>query len=343
MSEIAIIGQGYMGRTHAAAWGGVGLADAIKYVGVRTPRGPLEGAPDARIVTDLQVILDDPDVEMISICTPTPNHREATLRALAAGKNVLLEKPIALTVADALDILEAAERGGSILMVAQVVRFFDGYRRLRDDVLADRLGTVLSARARRFINRPDWAQWWHDASQSGGPTVDFAIHDYDQMNLFLGEPVIVSCVANDRLGPIETTIRYRNGGIGQVLSFADLAAGAPFTSSIGLVGSRGFADYEFLAGAPTEADDGVVSEYRIAAGSTVETASIAGEDPYTAQVAYFMECVKKGIQPDLSSTASAVRALEVSVAAAASLQSGAPVAVSSRVSDAAVMDTTTRS
>src|SRR5690606_11716714 len=117
MSEIAIIGQGYMGRTHAAAWGGVGLADAIKYVGVRTPRGPLEGAPDARLVTDLQVILDDPDVEMISICTPTPNHREATLRALAAGKNVLLEKPIALTVADALDILEAAERGGSILMV----------------------------------------------------------------------------------------------------------------------------------------------------------------------------------------------------------------------------------
>lgn len=336
MSQIAIIGQGYMGRTHAAAWGGVGLADAIKYVCVRTPRGPLEGAPKASVVTDLQVILDDPEVDMISICTPTPNHKETALRALAAGKNVLLEKPIALTVEDAVDILQAAERGSSILMVAQVVRFFDGYRRLREDVLADRIGTVLSARARRFINKPDWAQWWHDASQSGGPTVDFAIHDYDQMNLFLGEPVEVSCVAPHALGPIETTIRYRDGGIGQVLSFADLALGAPFTSAIGLVGSRGFADYEFLAGAPTDAGDGVISEYRIAADSTIETTSISEDDPYTAQVAYFLECIRAGAQPDLSTTASAVRALEVSVAAAASLKSGVPVPIASRVPDSAV-------
>ncbi len=340
MPTIAIIGQGYMGRTHAAAWKALGSSDDIRYVCVRTPGSPLEDAPEAQIVTDLQVILDDPDVDMISVCTPTPNHRETAVRALQAGKNVLLEKPIALTVEDGLAILAAAERSTGILMVAQVVRFFEGYARLRQDVVDGRLGRVLAARARRFINPPDWADWWHDKKLSGGPVVDFAVHDYDQMNLFLGEPVSVSCIAHDTLGPFETTIRYRDDGIGQVLSFADLKAGAPFNSSIGLVGSNGFADYEFLAGAPTEASDGVISEYRMATEDAVSTVTIAGEDPYTAQVAYFLRCVTDGVQPDFSTSASAVRALEVSLAAAESLETGEVVSLRSRVTDGAVLDTT---
>lgn len=340
MPTIAIIGQGYMGRTHAAAWKALGHSDDIRYVCVRTPGSPLDDAPAAQIVTDLQLILDDPDVDIISVCTPTPNHRQTAVRALEAGKNVLLEKPIALTVEDGLAILEAAERSAGVLMVAQVVRFFEGYAHLRQDVVDGRLGHVLSARARRFINRPDWADWWHDKKLSGGPVVDFAVHDYDQMNLFLGEPISVSCIAHDTLGPFETTIRYRGGGIGQVLSFVDLKAGAPFSSSIGLVGSNGFADYDFLAGAPTEASDGVISEYRMASDSTVSTATIAGEDPYTVQVAYFLRCATDGVEPDLSTTASAVRALEVSLAAAESLESGEVVSLHSRVTNAAALDTT---
>src|SRR5690606_34089894 len=117
---------------------------------------------------------------------------------------------------------------------------------------------------------------------------------------------------------------------------------APFNSAITLVGTKGFADYEFLAGAPTEASDGIVSEYRLAAESAVSTEAIGGADPYTAQVAYFLKCVAEGIQPDYTSTASAVRALEVSLAAAESMRTGLPVAIESRVSDAAVRDVAAR-
>lgn len=345
MTTIAIIGQGYMGRTHAEAWAMLGLADRVKYVSARTPGAPLEHAPLATFVSDLQTVLDDPEIDVVSICTPTSSHREIAVRALEAGKNVLLEKPVSLTVADALAIHEAADRSGTILMVAQVVRFFEGYRRLRSDVADGKLGDVLSARARRFINRPEWAQWWHDETQSGGVVVDFAIHDYDQMNLFLGEPISVSCVAHSRLGPIETTIGYRNGGIGQVLSFADLKRGAPFNSSIGLVGTEGFADYEFSAGSPTDHHDtdespDAVSRYRLATAESSLTVGITADDPYTRQVEYFLRCVTDGVTPGLCTTASAIRALEVSLAAAKSLANGAPVLLDSIVSDDAATGTT---
>ena len=344
MTTIAIVGQGYMGRTHAEAWAELGLAERIKYVSARTPGEPLEHAPAATFVTDLKTVLSDPEVDIVSVCTPTATHRDIAVRALEAGKNVLLEKPFALSIEDTLAVQRAAESSGTVFMVAQVVRFFEGYRRLRSDVAEGALGEVLSGRARRFINRPDWAQWWHDDAQSGGMVVDFAIHDYDQMNLFLGEPTRVSSVSRGRLGPVETTIEYRNGGIGQVLSFADLKQGAPFTSSIGLVGTEGFADYEFSAGSPTDHGDTAVntdaiSRYRLATAERSLSVDLAGEAPYTCQAEYFLRCVTDGSEPGICTTPSAVRALEVSLAAAESLASGRPVRVESTVSNAAAAGT----
>lgn len=342
MTTIAIIGPGYMGRTHAESWAKLGLGDRIKYVCSPRPGRPLENAPRAQVVSDLEVVLQDPEVDVLSICTPTSSHRDIAVAALRAGKNVLLEKPIALTVADAVAVQEAAEQSGAVLMLAQVVRFFEGYRLLRSDVTAGKLGRVLSARAHRYINRPDWAPWWHDEAQSGGALVDFSIHDFDQMNLFLGEPVSVSASASHALGPIETTIRYRDGGIGQVLSFADLHLDAPFTSGIGLLGTLGLAEYEFSAGSPTEAASverqGVArSRYRIAVGGEAGEKEILADDPYTRQIEYFLECVANATPAVLSPASSAIRALEVSLAARESLQRGAPVAIDSVVVDPSLL------
>ena len=235
------------------AWSNLGYGDQIKYVCTPRPGQPLEHAPRAEFVTDLAVVLADRDVDIISVCTPTPTHADIAIQALRAGKNVLLEKPIALTVDDGLAIQAAAVESGRILMIAQVVRFFEGYRLLREDAQAGALGSILSARARRIMNKPNWAPWMDDESQSGGVVVDVSIHDFDQMNLFLGEPVAVTCRSQARLGPFETTIEYRDGGIGQVLSFANMPQGVPFTSSIELLGSKGFAEYQFSDCSPNGA------------------------------------------------------------------------------------------
>ena len=98
--RIAIVGAGRMAQTHAAAWSRAGLGDAIAYVVSPRARPQLEAAPHARWVKRLDDALADPAVDMLSVCTPTPTHAEIAIEALRRGRNVLLEKPIALTEAD---------------------------------------------------------------------------------------------------------------------------------------------------------------------------------------------------------------------------------------------------
>ncbi|MET0933617.1 MAG: Gfo/Idh/MocA family oxidoreductase [Mycetocola sp.] len=329
MTTIAIVGAGYMGRTHAAAWAALGYGGGIRYICSRRAGPGFAQAPNARLVTDLAIVLADPDVDIVSVCTPTTTHRDIAVRALNAGKHVLLEKPIALTIADAFAISAAASTSDRTFMVAHVVRFFEGYRRARDDVETGRIGSVLSARARRLITKPD-AAWWYDDEKSGGVVVDVGIHDFDQMNLFLGPPVAVTSTANDPLGPIETTIDYRSGAIGQVLTFAGVPAGAPFTTSLNLVGTLGLVDYEFSADAPTATGGTGVNAYRLSTSHGATNTTLTPLDPYQRQAEYFLECVRTGTDPDFSPTASAVRALEVALAARQSLVTGETVPLEER-------------
>ena len=335
MTAVAIVGQGYMGQTHAASW--TALGQHVKYVCTPRPRGPMEAAPNARIVTDLAAVLADPEVEIVSVCTPTTTHRGITVAALEAGKHVLLEKPITLSIDDALAIRDAAALASGSLMVAQVVRFFGGHVLLREDVEAGRLGRIVSARARRLLQRPDWADWLADESKSGGAIVDLAIHDFDQMNLFLGRPVSVTSHRVGTNGPFETTIEYADGGLGQVLSHADHAPGAPFTAGISLVGEAGLADYEISGASPTQQEGTTsypgVNTYRLATAGGGYSREITGDDPYTRQAEYFLEQVGAGEEPALSTVASSIRALEVALAARESLETGQRVDVDSTVSD----------
>lgn len=298
MAGIAIIGQGSMGHAHAKAWWNLGLGDDIRYICTPDPGAPFERAPSARFVTDLDEVLSDPDVDIVSVCTPTPSHADIATRALAAGKHVLLEKPIALTLDDANRIKEAATTAEGILMVAHVVRFFDGYRELRASVGGGSIGEVRSVRASRIGGPPgEGSSWWYDEAQSGGVVVDFTIHDFDQLNLFLGIPVAVTATGTHRYGPIETTVQYRDGGIGQVLGFMGAPDDYPFTSSIELIGTTGITGYQHVAAEPHE-------------------------DPYTLQAKYFLDCVASGEQPALSPVDSAILALRVALAARSSLSAG---------------------
>jgi predicted dehydrogenase len=330
VTTIAIVGQGAMGRAHAKAWSEIGLSENISLVCGRSAAAPLDGAPRARFVTDLDIVLRDPDAGIVSVCTPTPTHAEIAIRCLEAGKNVLLEKPIALTLADARAIREIAATSPGVLMVAHVVRFFDGYRAIRERVDAGSLGTILTARAERISPAPKPSTWWHDESKSGGVLVDFSIHDFDQLNLFLGRPLAASARRARPDGPFEVVVDYEGGGSGQVLSFMGMPAGFSFASSIELLGSLGLADYRFagaLGGAAREAAGG--DSFRIMTGASIETRPVAETNPYAAQARYFLDCVERGADPDFCPTDSAITALAVSLAARESLATGRPVEVRS--------------
>lgn len=299
MHGVAIVGGGNMGRTHAEAWSRLGLGRDIRYICTPSPGPDFPHAPMARFVTDLGEVLADPAVDIVSVCTPTPSHPDLAIRALRAGKNVLLEKPIALSAAHADEIAAAAAESSGILMIAHVVRFFDGYQRVRAEAESGRLGEVRHVRAARLSAAPTWASWIADESRSGGMLVDFAIHDFDQLNLFLGRPLAVTTVAAGPPGRFETTVEYAGGGVGEVVTCAEMPPGTPFSSSLEVSGDAGTASFQFPDATP--------------------------DDPFARQAAYFLRCVDERSRPDYCPTESAVAALRVALAARESLRAGRTV------------------
>ena len=184
-------------------------------------------------------------------------------------------------------------------MVAQVVRFFAGYRMLRESVEQGRLGPVRAVHASRLSTPRQGETWLTDESASGGVLVDFAIHDFDQLNLFLGTPVAVTTVRGAQPGFIETTVTYADGGMGTVTTCNAMPVGYSFTSALELSGATGSATFEYSVHTP--------------------------DTPYVAQAAYFLECIESDSAPTLCPTESAVHALAVSLAARESLATGRTV------------------
>lgn len=308
--RIAIVGAGRMAQAHAGAWSRAGLGDAISHVVSPRTRPQLEAAPHARWVTRLDDVLADEAVDILSVCTPTPSHAEIAIEALRHGRNVLLEKPIALTVADAEAVAEAARRSAGVLMVAHVVRFMRRYAELAERVADGSVGRPRSVRAARLSSGPPSGSWFDDERSSGGILVDFAIHDFDQANLLLGTPVAVRSVRAGGSGgestggfgaPVATTVEYAGGGVAQVLSVADLPADSAFHSGLEIVGTTG-----------TDAIDSVDS-------------GDPPDDPFLTQARYFLECVESRAEPRRCPTEGAIAALRVALAARTSLASDARV------------------
>ncbi|RDV45317.1 gfo/Idh/MocA family oxidoreductase [Leifsonia sp. ku-ls] len=291
---VAVVGAGRMGRAHAAAWSANGVPVLWAVSPRRAPELP--AAPAARWARDLDEALDDPRVTVVSVCTPTPSHAELAIQALEAGRNVLLEKPIALTLDDAHRVAEAAVRAPGTLMVAHVVRFFPGYAALAARIAEGSIGRPRLVRASRVSARPVGYDWLDDEERSGGMLVDFAIHDLDQANAYLGRPVAVTSVAarGGAFGaPTATTVEYAGGGVAQVLSVSDLPEGQPFEAGLEVIGDAG-----------------------------VDAAETAAGDAFAEQARYFLACVDAGVPPSRAPVGAAVDALRVALAARESARTG---------------------
>lgn len=310
---IAIIGAGRMGNAHAKAWQALGHGASIRYVCASSPGHRLAHAPLARCA-DLDTILRDAQVDVVSVCTPTDTHFEIASRTLRAGKNVMLEKPLARTVRQGEALRDLAAGSPGILMVAQVVRFFRGYQRLHETVRAGAIGRIRFVKARRFAAADDRPAWLTDEKRSGGMLLDFAVHDFDQLGLLLRGPFAASAVRL-RSGTVETTVEYRGGGRGHVLTDWSMPEGFPFTASLKVMGDVGFADYSFTAGT----DAGRLS---ITTAAECIVVSVDRVDPFVEQARYFLDCVTRGERPVEGSPESSLLALRVAIAAGESLATG---------------------
>jgi predicted dehydrogenase len=206
--RVAVLGLGFMGATHVKAWAsvkgaelaGVMSSNPAKLAGDLSSVGGNLGVTFAREdfgaatrFTSLDAVLADASVEAVDICLPTDLHASATLAALRAGKHVLVEKPMALGVSDALAMCAAADQAERVLMAGHVLRFIPAYRTLAGYVRNSRVNAALF---RRQCGKPAWLA---DISRSGGAVLDLLIHDIDFCIATWGMPEAVRATGTEDL------------------------------------------------------------------------------------------------------------------------------------------------
>ena len=329
MVNVAILGAGFMGSAHAANYRALEGRVRVKTVASQTLERASRVAESvgAQATTDLDATIRDPEVDVIDICLPTLLHREMAERAFAAGKDVFLEKPIALTPEDADAIIRGANESGRLFMVGLVLRFWPEYVELQRLVAAGELGQPLVVSAHRLSPPADWNDWMKDEAQSGGVAVDLAIHDFDQLNWLLGEPRRVFARAS-RPGHLVATVEYDTAH-GIVEGSMLMPKTYPFTSNIRVLCERGVAEYGFSA-APAEdggnigASDTLRGLRLYPAKGEPTTVDVESADPWGPEIAYFVECVEQRREPEHGTGEQAKKALLVSLAAKRSLETGRP-------------------
>ena len=203
MVSIGIVGLGFMGMTHyrgiakvrGAKVGAICTRDERKLKGDWRGIGGNFGSPGSQedltgIKTYAQFddLISDPGIDLVNICLPTDQHCEAAIRAMRAGKHVLVEKPIALSLKDADRMVRVSKQTDRLLMIAHVLPFFPEFAYLHDAVQRGEYGGVKGAHFKRVISSPDWSKGLGNMARSGGPGVDLHIHDTHFIMLLFGKP-----------------------------------------------------------------------------------------------------------------------------------------------------------
>ena len=227
----------------------------------------------ARAYATVEELCADPEIDAFFVCTPHHLHKEHALAAIAAGKHVLCEKPLTITVQDGAEVVAAAKRAGVVLAVAYYRRFYPVLERLHDVVTSGRLGTLTSAQlvcrsysipTRPPADAPRPTGWRTRLDQSGGGALtDVGSHRLDLLFWLLGDARAVSASVARVETWLETEdqanvmIQFANGVTGTLdQSFCSRSP----RDSIVVYGTEGIATVPDLEGTRLELQTGTSVE-----------------------------------------------------------------------------------
>jgi myo-inositol 2-dehydrogenase/D-chiro-inositol 1-dehydrogenase len=321
--RVGLIGAGGISRVHAAGWRDLGA-----HVSVFSHDGAaaLAEAYGFAVADDLDALLAAVDV--VDIVTSSRSHRDLALAAIAAGKHVVCEKPLAATSEAAREIAEAAEAAGVQVFPAHVVRFFPEYARIKEQVDAGRIGAPAVLRFARGGEAPRPGSWFFDESAGGGIVLDQMIHDLDQALWLAGDVSQVYAVQSppsvDGIVPAQVTahvvLTHTSGALSHIQGTWG-AKGMTFRTSADIAGTAGVLAID-------SALDTAVTVELPASGETdgyLPPAAHA-ESPYTRQLREFARAFAGGPKPRVTA-ADGIRAVALAEAAAESIRSGRAIDV----------------
>lgn len=216
--KVGVIGLGWFGEKHCETLADLAQVE-LHSLCTRNPQRLAEVAGRFKIKnthTDYRQMLADPELKVVSVVTMWDQHVEPTLAALAAGKHVFLEKPMASTVADCDRICEAARKSAGYLMVGHICRFNPRYAAAKQEIEAGRIGKIVSIYARR--NLPGWIT--EGVLDKIGPIIGDGVHDTDLMLWYTGSPIVSAYAQTTRVRQLKhpdigwTMYRFASGATG---------------------------------------------------------------------------------------------------------------------------------
>ena len=324
--RVGLVGCGKVGTIHAAALRSLPEAEFVAACDASPERAEAFAARyGCRPFPDVASMLRDGGVEAVVIGTPHPLHAEPAVRAAEAGVHVLVEKPMAATLADCDAMLASARKTGVTLGVVSQRRFLEPVRRMKAAIAAGKIGApvlgvfqMYSWRDPAYYRSDPWRGRWD--TEGGGVLVNQSPHQLDILLWLMGPAAEVSGYwANLNHPAVEVddtavaSIRFRNGGLGAVITSVSQKPGIRTTvhvhgsngASVGVETDRGAT---FIAGVSATAEPPLTDlwtvpgeEHRLAEFQAEDRARFAAADATThyhaEQIRDFLRAVREGRPP----------------------------------------------
>jgi predicted dehydrogenase len=340
--KIGIVGLGFMAATHIRAYQKVPAAEIVALCSpsgrhldgdFTTVAGNINtGDPLKLDVTNIKgfrnfdEMIALPDLDLVDICAPTAAHPSLVKAALAAGKHVLCEKPMARTSVDAKEMVVAAKVAGKILMPAMPVRFWPEWAWLADAIKKQEFGRALAARFRRVAEPPGWgAKHFGDGKLSGGALLDLHVHDTDFVQFCFGKPTAVySRGYTKHTGAIDhvvTQYEVPSGAIVHAEGSWAMAPGFGFSMGYTVNFERATVDYDLARGAEA---------LKVFVDGKARVVTCPGPDGYVREVEHVLSQIQAGACSAMIAPEEGLHAVQICEAEERSVRSGQlePVAYS---------------
>jgi predicted dehydrogenase len=311
MIRIALIGCGRIAKRHAELLG-TGQIEGARLAAVCDSQvnradefGSHYGVPAFTAIDDL---LAAPGIDAVAILTPSGMHAEHAIRVASSGRHVIVEKPMALTLADAEAMIAAADAARVRLFVVKQNRFNVPVVKAREALDAGRFGKLVLGTVRvrwcrdqSYYAQDDWRGTW---AQDGGVLANQASHHVDMLSWFMGDVEAVHARAATALVDIEAedtavaTLRFRNGALG-IIEATNAARPRDMEGSLSVLGAKGAVEiagfavnkirtWQFVE--PVAADADVMTLY------SVNPPNVYGFG-HQAYYEHVVACLERGTKP----------------------------------------------
>ncbi len=280
----------------------------------------------SHVTTDLDEFLADDTINVVYISTTNEKHYSQALKAIAAGKHVLCEKPLAMTIDEAIEMVVAADIAGVVLATNHHLRNAGSHLKIKELIKAGKIGDVLSIRVFHAVMLPEFLQGWriNNPSAGGGVIPDIVVHDADTVRFYLDED------------PSEVVAVEQTGSMGQgvedsVMSIWTMPSGVmvqtheSFTHSFAGTGIEVHGTLGSIVACDVNTQNPVGS-LELRSDSGVESISFSNHDLYDRALTLFSKALKGEGNPSATGV-DGVKSLAVASAVKAAAISGQRVAV----------------